>query len=85
MLSSIIAVGIADALAADDIPANEISAGKAIFDRLCANCHQTPTSIKTSTAELKTRLSSGSIRQHRFQLSDDELVQVTEYIKSVRP
>jgi mono/diheme cytochrome c family protein len=72
-------------IAADVSPANEIAAGKAIFDRLCANCHRTPTSIKTSATELQMRLSSGAIRQHRFQLSEDELAQVTEYIKSIRP
>jgi len=72
-------------IAADVVLANEITAGKATFDRLCVNCHRTPTSIKTSASELQMHLSSGAIRQHRFQLSEDESAQVSEYIKSVRP
>ncbi|MGW8248720.1 MAG: c-type cytochrome [Acidiferrobacterales bacterium] len=85
MHSPLIATGIAAGIAADAMSANEISAGQAIFDRLCVNCHRTPALIKTPTPELQSRLSSGAIQQHRFQLSDDELVQVIEYIKSVRP
>ena len=65
--------------------ADELIDGQAVFESVCAGCHKTPLSLQTPAAELVARLESGSVRQHRFELTKAEITLVTSYIKSVRP
>jgi mono/diheme cytochrome c family protein len=57
--------------------------GDKLFQQYCARCHQTATAIKTTPDVIVNVFTSGTIRQHRFNLDDDTLEAIVSYIKQV--
>lgn len=57
--------------------------GDKLFQQYCARCHQTAAAIKTAPDKIVNVLTSGAIRQHRFNLNDDTLEAIVSYIKQV--
>lgn len=61
------------------------SAGRTLFDEQCSVCHRAGASaLHTSAAEIPDLLQSGSIRPHRFQLSDGQLRDLEAYLAEVQ-
>jgi hypothetical protein len=50
------------------------------FQQTCARCHHSgPDAFRTSPDKIPDLLRSGSIRQHRFSLSEEELEKLMVY------
>lgn len=67
---------------------NNLYAGSSdneFFEQTCARCHHSgPDAFHTSPDKIPDLLRSGSIRQHRFSLSEEELEKITVYFSQQR-
>jgi mono/diheme cytochrome c family protein len=61
--------------------ADELQGAK-LFQNNCARCHASPAGIKADPANIPAILKSGSIRRHRFSLSDDDINTITAYLSA---
>jgi cytochrome c553 len=63
----------------------DTSAGAELFKNSCARCHgPDPRQLKTATDDIAELLKSGSIRRHRFSLSDQDLSTLMAYLLEAR-
>ena len=61
------------------------SAGRALFEQQCQQCHRAGASaLRTPVADIPAKLKSGSIRPHRFQLSDNQLRDLEAYLTEIK-
>ncbi len=56
--------------------------GRSLFETQCARCHAGPASLKTEVTHVAAKLRGGTVRQHRFTLSETQLNALTEYLRS---
>jgi hypothetical protein len=57
--------------------------GASLFYENCARCHRDgPRSVLAPANKLEDILKSGSIRQHRFNLTNEEISIITDYINN---
>jgi len=65
--------------------ATDPSAGRALFDRQCSQCHHAgAAALKTPAARVPELLGSGTIRPHRFKLDDTQLRDIAAYLEEVQ-
>lgn len=64
--------------------AAQAESGQALFETRCARCHANPAGLKTVPTRVAGVLRDGSVRQHRFTLSDVELKALTDYLAAAR-
>ena len=55
-----------------------------LFNTTCARCHTSAANIKTDIAHVPAILRSGSVRQHRFTLSDSEIDIIIQYLSALK-
>ncbi len=78
-MASVLASQVALTACADPI------AGRNLFDQQCSVCHRSGAgALRTPAAEIPALLQSGSIRTHRFQLSDGQLKDLEAYLAEVQ-
>lgn len=59
----------------------DVSTGRTLFDNTCMRCHRSgPAGFDTPVEAMPDVLGSGTIRAHRFQLSDSQLQALVEYL-----
>lgn len=58
--------------------------GAAVYDRHCAACHGSSPGLKTPPDEVPPLLQSGRLRGHRFDLDDDDMQALLDYLKGPR-
>ncbi len=56
--------------------------GKTLFESNCARCHAAPTGLKTEPDRVAALLRAGTVRQHRFTLSNTQLSAIAEYLRA---
>jgi len=69
------------AACADD---TTVSAGHTLFEQNCQRCHGATPAFKTRADELAGFLRAGTVRPHRFTLSNVELEQIAAYAASLQ-
>jgi mono/diheme cytochrome c family protein len=73
--------------AADNDPAGTVAdaaAGRQVYEATCARCHgPTPIQFSTEPDALGEFLQSGSVRSHRFSLSETEIEALVRYVTEV--
>jgi len=60
------------------------SPGRTLFEQNCQRCHGATPTFKTRADELAGFLRAGTVRPHRFTLSDAELEQLAAYVASLQ-
>lgn len=73
-LAALLCVGALPAWAADR------DAGQQLFEASCARCHSQ--GLSTAPDELAAVLRTRSIPRHRFVLSDEQVRQLAEYLRT---
>lgn len=59
--------------------------GQALFERQCQPCHRGgPATLDTPASDIATVLRGGTIRPHRFQLDDNQLRELQDYLTEVK-
>jgi mono/diheme cytochrome c family protein len=65
--------------------AADVGKGQTAFQSTCVRCHTAgPTGLKTPPGDLAAVLKSGTIRKHRFMLSDTDIEDLTAYVESTK-
>ena len=60
-------------------------AGRALFEARCIRCHGGgAATLKTTPAQLPAVLTSGTLRAHRFTLSDRDIAALQAYLTQVK-
>jgi hydrogenase small subunit len=61
-----------------------VQRGAAVYDRHCATCHGSSPGLKTPPNEVPPLLQSGRLRGHRFDLDDNDMQALLDYLKGPR-
>lgn len=63
----------------------DTTAGRLLFERQCSDCHRAgPGALRTPVAQIPALLKAGTVRRHRFSLTEDQLQELAAYLTGIK-